>query len=219
MKSLIIGGAGFVGPYLARHLTEIGYDVAATKLREESSAGLSVPVYDLNILDPDAVFELLDQLEPDDIFHLAAQSSVAVSWKNPQITADVNIKGSINVLEAVRRLAKKPRILIAGSGEEYGTLRPEDMPVCESTAVNPVNIYAATKACQNMIAKIYAQAYGVQAVMVRAFNHIGPGQPPVFVVPDFCRQVAWIEAGKQEAVIRVGSLRSEERRVGKECRL
>ena len=60
MKSLIIGGAGFVGPYLARHLTEIGYDVAATKLREESSAGLSVPVYDLNILDPDAVFELLD---------------------------------------------------------------------------------------------------------------------------------------------------------------
>ncbi|MDE6970904.1 MAG: GDP-mannose 4,6-dehydratase [Eubacterium sp.] len=206
MKSLIIGGAGFVGPYLARHLTEIGYDVAATKLREESSAGLNVPVYDLNILDPDAVFELLDQLEPDDIFHLAAQSSVAVSWKNPQITADVNIKGSINVLEAVRRLAKKPRILIAGSGEEYGTLRPEDMPVCESTAVNPVNIYAATKACQNMIAKIYAQAYGVQAVMVRAFNHIGPGQPPVFVVPDFCRQVAWIEAGKQEAVIRVGSL-------------
>lgn len=206
MKALIIGGAGFVGPYLARHLTDTGYDVAATKLRGESSVRLKVPVYDLNILDSDAVLELFDQLEPDYIFHLAAQSSVAVSWKNPQLTADVNIKGSINVMEAVRRMRKNPRILIVGSGEEYGTAPPEEMPIRESTVTNPVNIYAATKVCQNMITKIYTQAYGIKAVMVRAFNHIGPKQPPAFVVSDFCRQVARIEAGKQEAVIRVGNL-------------
>lgn len=206
MRSLIIGGAGFVGGYLATHLLGLGQEVALTKMQQEQATVVGVPVYDLDILDREAVLELIKKVEPDYIFHLAAQSSVAASWKNPQLTIDVNIKGSTNVLDALRRLEKKPRILLAGSGEEYGDVQPEETPISEENALRPGNIYAATKACQNMIGRIYAKAYGLEVLMARAFNHIGPNQAPLFVVADFCRQAAEIEAGRRDAVIKVGNL-------------
>lgn len=191
MKALIIGAAGFVGGYLAEHLQkEYGWSVSVTKLEHETFFIEEAAVYDLDILDEKAVQQLLFQIEPDYIFHLAAQSSVALSWKNPDLTIDVNIKGCIHVLEAVRKLKKQPRILLVGSGEEYGIQ----------------NIYAATKACQNMLGTIYAKAYQMEIVLVRAFNHIGPKQSSVFVVSDFCRQAAEIEAGKREPVLWVGNL-------------
>ena len=146
---------------------------------------------------------------PDLVFHLAAQSSVSMSWKNPQQTVDVNVKGSVNVLDGLRSMKKKARILLIGSGEEYGQVIPSETPVCETSPLRPGNIYAATKACQNMIGRIYAQAYGMNLVMVRAFNHIGPDQSPVFAAADFCRQAALIESGMQEAVIRVGNLEAK----------
>jgi GDP-4-dehydro-6-deoxy-D-mannose reductase len=166
----------------------------------------SVAIYDLNILEPETILPLLQKVHPDAILHLAAQSSVSVSWKNPDLTIDVNIKGSIHVLDAIRQLDYKPRVLLIGSGEEYGHILPEESPIQETNLTRPGNIYAATKACQNMLGKIYADAYQMDIMSVRAFNHIGPNQAPIFVVSDFCRQVALIEAGKQEAVIRVGNL-------------
>lgn len=206
MKSLIIGGAGFVGAYLIRHLQETGQRVFVTKMQGEEMEAFGADVYDLDILDKGAVVHLLQTVRPDYVFHLAAQSSVALSWKNPQLTIDVNIKGVVNVLDAVRELEERPRILLIGSGEEYGPIRPEDLPVTEDVAANPGNIYAATKVCQNMIGKIYADAYGLNVMMVRAFNHIGPNQAPLFVVADFCKQTAEIEAGMKEAVLKVGNL-------------
>ena len=113
MKALIIGAAGFVGGYLAEHLQkEYGWSVSVTKLEHETFFIEEAVVYDLDILDEKAVQQLLFQIEPDYIFHLAAQSSVALSWKNPDLTIDVNIKGCIHVLEAVRKLKKQPRILL-----------------------------------------------------------------------------------------------------------
>lgn len=97
-------------------------------------------------------------------------------------------------------------MLLIGSGEEYGHILPEETPIKEDNCSRPGNIYAATKACQNMLGKIYADAYGLDVMMVRAFNHIGPNQTPMFVVADFCQQAAEIEAGKREAVMRVGNL-------------
>lgn len=205
-KGLVIGAAGFVGDYLIRELHNNEIDTYATKLPHEKFRGKYAKVYDLDILDKEAVVNILYEIQPDYIFHLAAQSSVGVAWKNPQMTVDVNIKGSINVMDAVRELYYKPRILLIGSGEEYGHIRPEETPIVEDTVLRPGNIYAATKACQNMIGSIYSKAYDMDLMMVRAFNHIGPGQASLFVVSDFCKQVAEIEKGMREPVIMVGNL-------------
>lgn len=207
MKALIIGAAGFVGGYLAEHLQkECGWSVCVTKMPQEVCLIENVEIYDLDILEKNAIEQLLEQVAPDYIFHLAAQSSVAVSWKRPDLTVDVNIKGCVNVLEAVRKMEKKPRVLLIGSGEEYGPVKQEENPVKETQMLHPGNIYAATKVCQNMIGKIYADAYQMDVMMVRAFNHIGPKQAPLFVVSDFCKQVAEIEKGQKEPVMYVGNL-------------
>ena len=212
MKSLIIGGAGFVGAYLVRHLkNDLGQDVVVTKMPREQIKvdGVdmnSIQVYDLDILQKESIVALFREIRPDYIYHLAAQSSVSVSWKNPALTVDVNVKGGVNILEALRELGDKPRVLFIGSGEEYGHILPGETPIKEGNVPRPGNIYAATKVCQNMLAKIYADAYGLDVMMVRAFNHIGPNQLPLFVVADFCKQVAEIEAGNREPVMKVGNL-------------
>ena len=206
-KALIIGAGGFVGSYLINCLChEFHMEVHATKLNGTTFSHPSARIYDLDILDREAVRKLLDKIRPDYIFHLAAQSSVSAAWKDPMLTIDVNIKGSVNVMDAVRELPYKPRILIIGSGEEYGHIRDGQTPILEETMLRPGNLYAATKACQNMIGSIYAKAYGMEIILVRAFNHVGPGQAPLFVVSDFCKQTAEIEMGLREPMIRVGNL-------------
>lgn len=207
MRALIIGGAGFVGNYLIEHLyKDCHWDVAVTKLENEVIEQDYVDQYNIDILNQQAISELLNKVQPDCIFHLAAQSSVALSWKNPSLTIDVNIKGSINVLDSVRELNYNPKILLIGSGEEYGHILPGETPISETNHTRPGNVYAATKACQNMLGKIYSDAYQMDVVMVRAFNHIGPKQSPIFVVSDFCKQVVEIEKGIKEPIIKVGNL-------------
>lgn len=205
-RGLIIGAAGFVGSYLIKEMYANDMEVYATKLSHEKFENPNAKMYDLDIMDKDAVTALLFEIRPDYIFHLAAQSSVGLAWKNPGLTVDVNIKGSINVMDSVRELFYKPRVLLIGSGEEYGHIRPGETPISEENALRPGNIYAATKVCQNMIANIYAKAYDLDLMLVRAFNHIGPGQAPMFVVSDFCKQVAEIEKGLREPVMLVGNL-------------
>ncbi|MDE7366152.1 MAG: GDP-mannose 4,6-dehydratase [Lachnospiraceae bacterium] len=207
MKALIIGAAGFVGSYLIHHLkNDLNWEVLATKMPQETIGIDDIAIYDLDILDKESIQRLLRELRPDAVLHLAAQSSVGVSWKNPDLTIDVNIKGSIHVLDSIRTLDYTPRVLLIGSGEEYGHILPTETPISEDTVLRPGNIYAATKACQNMLGKIYADAYQMDIVSVRAFNHIGPNQTPIFVVADFCKQVAEIEAGLIPPVIHVGNL-------------
>lgn len=207
-KALIIGGAGFVGGYLADCLIhEFDMQVTITKLPHERLTGPEeAEILDLNILNKDDVVELLMSVRPDYIFHLAAQSSVSVAWRNPGLTVDINIKGSLNVMDGVRELYYKPRVLLIGSGEEYGHIQPGEIPIREDNRLRPGNIYAATKACQNMIGNIYTKAYDMHLIMVRAFNHIGPAQNSIFVVSDFCKQVAEIEKGLREPVMYVGNL-------------
>jgi GDP-4-dehydro-6-deoxy-D-mannose reductase len=206
MKALIIGAAGFVGGYLIKELKAAGWEVHATclpneEIKEECSA------YSLDILKKEDISPLLDNIKPDVVYHLAAQSSVSVSWKRPQLTAEINVVGSINVLEAVRDAEKKDmRLVLIGSGEEYGYIREGACPLSETEPLNPGNIYAATKACQDMLGKIYARAYKMDIILVRAFNHSGPAQSNIFVISDFCRQIAEIEKGMKEPVINVGNL-------------
>lgn len=207
MKAMIIGAAGFVGPYLADAIKQtLKCDVVCTKLAHEMLSISDVEVRNLDIMDQDAIYNLLIDEHPYYIFHLAAQSSVANSWKNPSLTVDVNIKGALNVMNAIRRLEYSPRVLMVGSGEEYGHVKPEEVPIKETNFLRPGNIYAATKAAQNMMATIYAEAYNLQLVMTRSFNHMGPRQTSTFVVGDFTSQVVKIEKGLQENTIKVGNL-------------
>ena len=208
MKALIIGAAGFVGSYLIEHLSNTyDWEIHATKLESEILASNTAVIHNLDLMNASEINALLQKTKPDYIFHLAAQSSVALSWKNPSLTVDINIKGTLNLLDSIRSISDyNPKVLLIGSGEEYGYILPDETPVHEDVPVRPGNIYAATKACQNMLGSIYSRAYKMNLIMVRAFNHIGPNQAPLFVASDFCKQVAEIEKGLKEPVLHVGNL-------------
>jgi GDP-4-dehydro-6-deoxy-D-mannose reductase len=207
MKALIIGAAGFVGRHLITHLRSLEWEVIATRLPQEEIKD-NVPNYELDILNQASVSSLLEKIQPDYIFHLAAQSSVALSWEKPALTVDINIKGAVNILEALRVMRNPPRTLLVGSGEEYGYILPEELPIKEDTLMRPGNIYACTKVAQDLLGRVYAHAYKLEIIMVRAFNHTGPGQIDTFAAAHFCKQIAEIEAGLHPPVIMVGNLSS-----------
>jgi GDP-4-dehydro-6-deoxy-D-mannose reductase len=117
-----------------------------------------------------------------------------------------NIRGQLNLLEAVRRSARAVRVLVIGSNEEYGAPRPDELPFTEESPLRPNNPYAVSKVAQDFLGLQYYLAYGVEVVRVRPFNHTGPGQAPHFVVPAFASQVARIEVGLQPPVMQVGNL-------------
>lgn len=202
MKALIIGAAGFVGGYLINELSANGYEVHATHLPTETIQQ-ECYCHILDVLDKDNVTNLISEITPDIIYHLAAQSSVAVSWKKPQLTAEINIIGSINVMEA---LPENTRLILVGSGEEYGFIRENACPIKETESLNPANIYAVSKVCAGMIGKIYHRAYNKDIVTVRAFNHSGAGQAETFVISDFCKQIAEIENNLHLPEICTGNL-------------
>lgn len=205
-RALIIGAGGFVGEYLVNCiLKQEKWDVFATKMKMESWEQ-QIPCFDVDILEKEQIVQVLNEVQPDYIFHLAAQSSVALSWKRATFTVDVNIKGCLNLLEAVRETKLNSRILLIGSSEEYGKSLINEEGITEIDTPQPTNVYAVTKLCQNLLGKVYAEAYKMEIVSVRAFNHIGPKQRDDFVISSFCKQVAEIEKGKKEPIISVGNL-------------
>ena len=161
MKALIIGAAGFVGSYLIEHLSNAyDWEIHATKLEHEAIDSSNAHVHNLNIMNASEIDTLLTTVMPDYIFHLAAQSSVALSWKNPSLTVDINIKGTLNLLDGIRAITDyNPKVLLIGSGEEYGYILPDETPVHEDVPARPGNIYAATKACQNMLGSMHRRKF------------------------------------------------------------
>jgi GDP-4-dehydro-6-deoxy-D-mannose reductase len=159
-----------------------------------------------DLRDPAAVKALVEEARPDAIFHLAAQAFVPTSFADPWDTLENNIRSQLNLLEAVRQLGASPRMLVVGSNEEYGAPEPGELPQTEESPLRPNNPYAVSKVAQDMLGLQYFLSYGVPVVRVRPFNHTGPGQSPNFVVPAFASQIARIEAGLQEPVMKVGNL-------------
>ena len=156
--------------------------------------------------DYDRVLELLDTTRPDLVFHLAAQASVERAWANPAGTLVNNVSVQLNLLQAIVALKLTPRMLVIGSADEYGAVSPADMPMDEDTPLRPLNPYAVSKIAQDYLGLQYHLSHGLHVVRVRPFNHIGPRQGPGFALADWCRQIASIEAGLQEPVMRVGNL-------------
>lgn len=204
MKALITGLNGFVGKYLSKYLLERGYTVYGTVIEDDVNID-NIKIFRMDLLNKKEVEETIKSINPDHIYHLAGQSSVALSWKNPTLTIDVNVNGTINLLDAVRENNIDTKVLIIGSSDEYGVIRPEKCPIKEEHMLNPASPYAISKMTQEQIAKLYINSYKMNLIMVRAFNHIGPMQSKNFVVSDFASKIAEIEKGA-EPVIRVGNL-------------
>ncbi len=210
MRALVIGGGGFAGHHLIERLSQnTGLDVFATKLKGENAAELfGVEYLELDITDYNSTISVIDRVKPHFIYHLAAQSSAALSWKLPQKTFEVNVGGTLNILEAMKSQKSKGRLLFIGSGEQYGGIIPECLPISESCEMQPQNIYALSKLTAERLCLMYKQAHLIDVVCVRAFNHIGPLQNEGFVVSDFTKQLVEIEKGLKEPIISVGNLKA-----------
>lgn len=210
MRALITGAGGFVGRHLCAYLlAHTDWELMGTLHLEPAERGHPHPglsLVHLDLRDADGVRELIASFKPDVIFHLAAQSHVPTSLTDPWETLENNLRAQLNVLEGVRRAHPSARVIIIGSNEEYGQPRPEELPLTEESPLRPLNPYAVSKVGQDFLGLQYYLAYGLDVVRMRPFNHTGPGQPPRFVVPAFARQIARIEAGLQEPVMRVGNL-------------
>jgi len=191
---LVTGASGFVGSHLVPRLEAAGCRVTPTD-RE------------LDVTDLDAVERRIAQLSPDVVFHLAAQSSPALSIREPELTYRVNFVGTRAVLEATRRSAPSARVIFVSSADLYGSAEPGAAPFDESSPLRPRSPYSRSKAAADLLAGTFAER-GLDVVRVRPFNHTGPGQSDVFVLSSFARQIASIAAGISEPVLRVGNLDS-----------
>jgi len=210
LRALITGAGGFVGGHLCAYLlAHTGWELTGTvypRPVEAQPQEMRLRLRHADLRDPEGVHALVGEVQPDCIFHLAAQSFVPTSFADPWDTLQTNVRAQLNLLEAVRRSGRDVRVLVVGSTEEYGAPKPDELPLTEESALRPSNPYAVSKVAQDFMGLQYHLAYGLPVVRVRPFNHTGPGQAPRFVVPAFASQIARIEAGLQEPVMKVGNL-------------
>lgn len=213
MRALITGITGFAGSHLAEFLLHEHpeLEVFGTyrwRSRRENVRQVEgkVEMVECDLRDPTSTRRMVAQSQPEVVFHLAAQSFVPSSWSGPSETLTTNITAQTNLFEAVRDLGLDPVIQIACSSEEYGKVLPDEVPIKETNPLRPLSPYAVSKVAQDLLGYQYFQSYGLKAIRTRGFNHTGPRRGDVFVTSNFAKQIASIEAGLQEPVIRVGNL-------------
>ena len=210
MRILITGATGFVGAHLRRYfLAHTDWDIIGTCYPDAPPPPDNPQREMFHFLDlrgTEATTALLTQYAPDYVIHLAAQSHVPTSYKDPWGTLDNNIRGQLNLLEGCATLKLAPRILVIGSGEEYGRATAAELPLTEDHPLRPENPYSVSKVAQDVMGYQYFISYDLPVIRLRPFNHVGPGQSARFVLPAFASQVAEIEAGKQAPVMHVGNL-------------
>lgn len=198
-RALITGSQGFVGHYLRQELESYGYAVTGLDLQ----TGEGVVAADL--LNGEQVQEIMAQVNPDAVFHLAGQASVSKSWSIPQKTVEINVIAAINLMEAMRVINPACRMVMVGSSDQYGNLGTAGNKVTEDLATNPQTPYAVSKMAQEEMARVYVRAYGMNICMTRSFNHGGAGQRKGFLIPDFASGIVAVERGKAPC-LRVGNL-------------
>lgn len=206
-KALIVGVCGFVGGYLAQELIDNGIEVYGADIKK-GKLNNNIKFLEIDLLNKESIISVLTESRPDYVINLAAISSVKGSWDIPDVTFDVNVKGVINLFEAIRKVDLKPRVLLIGSSEQYGKITQGER-IDEGYALNALNPYGISKITQEKLAMMYKQTYGIDVILVRAFNHTGPKQNLGFVVPDFANQIAEIEMLDKEPVMYVGNLKAE----------
>jgi GDP-4-dehydro-6-deoxy-D-mannose reductase len=236
LKVLITGITGFAGSHLAEYLLQkpdvevfgfyrwrsrmenlhdvrdrlnkIECGVSSVCTLKEAIRPGRINLIDADMGDPSSMKKAIGAVEPDRIFHLAAQSFVPTSWSAPADTLTTNILGEVNIFEAVRELGLSPLIHIAGTSEEYGLVYPNEIPIKEENPLRPLSPYAVSKVAQEKLAYQYFMSYGLKTIVSRGFNHEGPRRGEVFVTSSFAKQIAEIEKNSREPVMWVGDLTS-----------
>ena len=215
-KILITGVAGFAGSHLTEHIINNGlgelygtFRGKSTDLANIAHVKDKINLVKCDITDYFVVKQTLKEIDPDYIFHLAAQSFVPESWKSPKETLETNIMGTLNIFEAVREVGLEIKVQIASSSEIYGMVKEDELPIRETNQLRPLSPYGVSKAAMDLLGYQYHESYGLNIVRTRAFNHTGPRRGDVFVASNWAKQVAEIERGTQEPVLMVGSLTSK----------
>jgi len=213
-KYLITGFSGFVGQHFVEYLESCGQDCLVR--------GLDVhePYFDfgqfkkvrigfetIDLLSKNRVEYIIHEFQPDYIIHLASFSSVAFSWKEPIASFQNNTNIYLNLLEAVRKANLPTRILSVGSSEEYGNVNEEELPLREEMPLKPVSPYAVSRVSQELLSQIYVTGYDLDIIMTRSFNHIGPYQKDIFVIPSFVKQLVQLKKeGVEPKELRTGNI-------------
>jgi GDP-4-dehydro-6-deoxy-D-mannose reductase len=168
-----------------------------------------IELLETDLTDKQKIFSIVKKFKPHQIYHLAAQSSVSYSWEKPVETFKINVFGGINILESLKAFCPRCRVLMVCTAEEYGETSGENKAIDENFRIYPQNPYAISKSALDFFSSVYYSAYRLPVLISRSFNHIGPGQSEKFVCSDFARQIALIDSGKQDPVIRVGNIQSQ----------
>jgi len=209
--ALVTGITGFAGSHLSELLLKEKVEVHGIQRWRSKSDNIDhiaekIIFHEADLLDAHSLYKVVDEVRPNYIFHLAAQSYVQSSWASPSNTLEVNIIGTVHLFEAIRKSELDITIQIACSSEEYGKVLPAELPIKESNPLRPLSPYAVSKLAMDYLGYQYYQSYGMKVIRTRGFNHTGPRRGDVFAESTFAKQIAEIEKGKKEPVVYVGNL-------------
>ncbi len=214
MRIIITGFSGFVSKHFVEYLEEhkiesevLGIDINLPEYDYGNYTQVSVRFEQVDLLDTKFLENVISKFKPEYILHLASYSSVGFSWKNPSLSFKNNINIFLNLIEIIRDVTPRCRILSVGSSEGYGNVEEKNLPLHEDYPLAPVSPYAVARVSQEQLSKVYCDGFGLDIVMTRSFNHMGPGQKEIFVVSSFAKQLVEIKKGlKSETRLVTGDI-------------
>ncbi|OGB88339.1 hypothetical protein A3J44_03950 [candidate division WOR-1 bacterium RIFCSPHIGHO2_02_FULL_45_12] len=212
MRAFVTGINGFAGSYLAEILIQAGYSVGGTIFPGTSLDNISqikedIKLYPVNIVEKELCENVFAEFNPRIIFHLAGESSVKNSFTYPSKTIQTNLSGGLNILEIVRKVLPRTKLLLVSSGDIYGEALLNNTLTDEEVKPIPNSPYGVSKAALDMLGRVYAKAFDLDVVIARPFSHIGPRQQENFFIPTVARQIVAIKRGKGDHSLRLGELK------------
>lgn len=214
MRIIITGFSGFVSRHFIDYLEMnriksdlLGIDINTPDFDYRNKTFPNVRFEQVDLLNNGVLENIIYTFQPEYILHLASYSSVGFSWKNPSLSFRNNMNIFLNLLEIIREVTPGCRILSVGSSEEYGNVNEAGLPLREEYPLAPVSPYAVARVSQENLSKVYSDGFGLDIVMTRSFNHIGPGQKDIFVISSFAKQLVEIKKGiKREKKLLTGDI-------------